>query len=89
MRTDFRHIFTNCATGAIKVQEGYALDILDTGEIYEGPVKSLWGIARQHLREARFHRQNAAMRLVNPQGAIIAVFLVRNGRIAWRAKGRG
>lgn len=89
MRTDFRHIYTNVDTGAIEVQQGYALDILDTGEICEGPVKNLWGIAHQYLREARFHRRNSTMRLVNPHGAIIAVFLVRDGRIAWRAKGRG
>lgn len=89
MRTDFRHIYTNCTTGAIEVQQGYALDILDTGEICEASVKILWGIARQQLREARYRHYNATMRLVNPRGQIIAVFCVRCGRIAWKAKGRG
>lgn len=89
MRTDFRHIYTDSVTGAVEVQQGYALDILGTGEICEGPVKNLWGIARQYLREARYRHYNATMRLVNPRGEIIAVFCVRCDRIAWKAKGRG
>jgi hypothetical protein len=89
MRTDFRHVWQDAVTGALIPHDGYALDVLDTGEILEAPLKTLWGCARQMLREARFHRHNATMRLVNPQGAILAVFLVRNGRMMWRAKGRG
>lgn len=89
MRTDFRHVWRDYFTGEILVQEPcYALDDLQTGEVFEGSVKRLFARGLQALREARFDRKNATLRLVNPQGTIIAIFVRRGDRAMWRAKGR-